>query len=720
MSSRAALAVLLATVTSLACAEAARAQLPQQSGSVDLLTQANVQIDGIVEDDEIGETLAAAGDVNGDGLRDLIAGAGGNDFDARGAAWVIFGRSTPGPIDLAALGSGGMLIVGAAPGDAAANHVEAAGDVNGDGLDDLLVGAPRADPNGRERAGSVHVVFGRRGGGTVDLSQPGAAVRIDGAAADDELNAAARAGDFDGDGTDDLVVAARYADANGRDGSGSAYVLSGAALTTPVVDLAAPGSALLLRIDGAAPDDELASADSLAGVGDFNGDHRDDILLAASSAGNNGRESSGSAYVVFGSDATGTLDLAALGARGVRIDGADSSHFLGVDLGPAPDMNADGLADVVLSASRAEYGGASSGSAYVVFGRTASGTIDLAALGAGGLRFDGDAGYWAGAAVGNAGDVNDDGVEDLLIGATDADPRGRSNAGSTFVVLGPVTAPVTQLSALGAGGLRIDGALEDSFTGDQVAGLGDFNGDGRDDVATAGPHSDIGGLAELGTLSVVYGFGAASLAYPGSVTGRVGQPLTPLTPAVRRTGAAAFTVSPPLPAGLALDPATGAISGTPLAAAPATEHTVTMTDLTGSTAARLAVEVAAAPPATQAAVPSVGALKVTPRCATSARRMTVRFRLSMATTAQVRIARRRGGPRAGIRCLRGARFRGEARAAQRPFRPITVRRELAAGTRNLSLSRLLDGRRLRPGPYVVRVSVPGGRVKAAPFRIRAR
>ena len=574
---------------------------------------------------------------------------------------VIFGRPTPGPRDLAALEFGGMRIVGSTPGSYAGSHVEAAGDVNGDELDDLLVGAPWADPGGRTNAGSVYVVLGRRGGGTVDLSAPGAAaVRIDGAVAEDDLHAGARAGVFDGDGTDDLVVGARYTDHNGRDESGSAYVLSGAALTAPVIDLAAPGAALLLRIDGAAADDEIASGEELAGVGDFDGDDRDDIVLGACGASNNGRQRSGSAYVVFGSGTAGALDLAALGTRGLRIDGASERDFAGCSIGGARHERRRPCR------SRARRSGRRPWRRLVRVGlcglrphRVRARSISPLSV-TGGLRFDGEAGNWAGNAVGAAGDVNDDGVEDLLIGATGLRFNGRPNAGSVLVVYGPVTAPVTALNALGAGGIRIDGALQDSFTGDQVAGLGDFNGDGRDDIAAAGPHTDIDPLDEMGGLYIAFGFGASLVVYPGPVAGGVGQPVGPLTPAIRRTGQAAFTIDPPLPAGLTLDPATGAIGGTPQTPA-ASQHTVTMTDLTGTTAATIAARVTAAPPdlpASPADPPAAradarcSALAVTPRCAVSARRIAVRFHLSTATSVRLRIARREGGPRAGIRCLR--------------------------------------------------------------------
>ena len=702
--------VTAAFVILLACAQAASAQLPQQSGTVDLLTQANVQIDGIEPDDELGDEIAAAGDVNGDGLGDLIAQADGEDLAGQGTAWVIFGRPEPGRIDLAALGSGGFRINGVSSSDPTGFGLAGVGDVNGDGRGDLAVASPFTG------AGSIYLVHGRTGGGTVDLAAPGAAaVRIVGAATDDRLWDAAAAGDFDGDGTGDLVVGSSDASNNGRSASGSAYVLSGAALAGPVIDLASPGAALLRRIDGAAADDFTGEA--LAAAGDFNGDDYDDIIVGAPCAEN----CIGAAYVVYGSDATGPLDLAALGTAGLRIDGVGRRDFAGSAVAAAPDMNADGLDDVLVGASGADHGGENAGSAYVVFGRAAPGTVDLGALGGDGLRFDGIDDEWAGGDVASAGDVNDDGVQDLLIGGDEGDANGRSNSGSAWVVYGPVTEPVTSLNALGNRGIRIDGALEDGFAGDGVAGLGDFNGDGRDDVAVSAPFVNLGADQDPGMVSIVYGFGTRSLAYSGSIAGRVGEPVTRLAPAVSRTGPAGFAVSPALPAGLALDPSTGAITGTPQEAA-AGLHTVTMTDLTGASTATVAIDVAAPPPAAvvapaAAAAPTTTALTgltVRRRCATSARRVSVRFRLSAAATVRLEIARRTGGPRAGIRCLRGARFHTAA-----AFRAITLERQLAAGPQRLRLSRLLAGRRLPAGPYVLRASVPGGQVETVRFRIRA-
>ena len=162
----------LAVVAALMLPASARAGLPQPSGAVDLLTQANVRIDGPVPNgsasgfridgpggnDGVGQAVAGAGDVNGDGLADVIVGAHGvNTFT--GAAYVVFGKASPGEIDLAALGAGGIRIDGAAPADNAGYRV-AGGDVNGDGRSDVVVGALNASPAGRAFAGSAFEILG--------------------------------------------------------------------------------------------------------------------------------------------------------------------------------------------------------------------------------------------------------------------------------------------------------------------------------------------------------------------------------------------------------------------------------------------------------------------------------------------------------------------------------------------------------------------------------
>ncbi|MFN8123634.1 MAG: putative Ig domain-containing protein [Thermoleophilia bacterium] len=516
----------VAVLAAVLCASTpAAGALPQQSGSVDLLTEANVRIDGAVAGDETGAASAAAGDVNGDGLADVIVGAGQaghNGRAASGSAYVVFGSATPVDVDLANPGAAGFRIDGAAAGDVAGYSVGGAGDLNGDGFDDVVVGAPFADAAGRTDAGAAYVVFGSAAPADVDLAALGAAgFRIDGAASGEQAGrAVAAAGDVNADGLADAVLGAPLADPAGRTDAGSAYVVFGSA-TPSDVDLAAPG-ARGFRMDGGTPGE--AAGVSVAGAGDVNGDGRADVVAGAPQASRNGRVLSGSAYVVFGSATPSDVDLAAPAGAAFRIDGAAGDDQAGIRVAGAGDVNGDGRDDVVLSAIQASNNGRyHSGSAYVVFGAAAPSGVDLASP--------------------------------------------------------------------GAAGLRIDGAAMLHAAGLSVAGPGDVNGDGRADVLVAAPYAGNRGRSGSGSVYVAYGFGSPSVAY-GALSGTAGAPIAPHAPTgVARTGHATFSVSPALPAGLALDAATGVISGTPAYGLATTAFTVTMADLSGSVTASVPVTI---------------------------------------------------------------------------------------------------------------------------------
>ncbi|MBA3301000.1 MAG: FG-GAP repeat protein, partial [Thermoleophilaceae bacterium] len=248
---------------------------------IDLRTEANVEILGIGKDDDTGWVVSSAGDVNGDRRDDLIIGARRADAAGRadaGTAYVVFGRTDLGEVDLAKLGSGGFAIAGAGAGDTAGFAVSGAGDVNGDGLDDVLVGAPQADPGDRSNAGAAYVVFGKASADPVDLAVLGAGgISIAGAAGADETGfAVGRAGDLNGDSRADVVVGAPAADPNGRYKAGTAWVIFGGS-DAAALDLASLGSRGF-RIDGSA----FGYAGwSVNGVDDLNGDGLGEIAIGA-------------------------------------------------------------------------------------------------------------------------------------------------------------------------------------------------------------------------------------------------------------------------------------------------------------------------------------------------------------------------------------------------------------------------------------------------------
>jgi hypothetical protein len=182
--------------------------------------------------------------------------------------------------------------------------VASAGDVNGDGYADIIVGALFADPLARTNAGAVYVLFGKQSGfATVDLNgfpAEGAGFIIQGAAAGDYAGySVAGAGDVNGDGYGDLIVGARGADPLSRTGGGAAYVILGGDSMPATVDLNGfPDGAEGFAILGAATGDAVGY--SVAGAGDVNADGYSDLILGAHRADPQARNLAGTGYVVLG------------------------------------------------------------------------------------------------------------------------------------------------------------------------------------------------------------------------------------------------------------------------------------------------------------------------------------------------------------------------------------------------------------------------------------
>jgi hypothetical protein len=527
---RSVLTTLAATLlSSMLAGHAAADTFPPQLSLSDIDGSIGFRLDGVGLNDRTGMAVSAAGDVNGDGLDDLVIGAEGaspNGLQGAGASYVVFGRSSgfPASSSLASLdGNNGALIAGAAVGDFSGRSVSAAGDVNGDGIDDLIIGADFADPDGLAFAGSSFVVFGRSDGfpANLDLADLDGSngFRLDGGSSEEQSGlAVSSAGDINADGIDDLVIGAPLADPAGMIDAGSTYVVFGSSAGFPPnVKLADLDGTDGFRIDGVAESGQSGS--SVSAAGDVNHDGIGDLLIGAPFASALGAELAGSSHVVFGrsSGFPAVVELGGLvGNGGIRLDGAAAGDFSGLAVGAAGDINGDGIDDLFIGASDADPGGRNlAGSGFVVFG-SGSGlpaSLALASLdGQNGFRLDGaTAGERFGRAFKAPGDFNDDGISDLLIGAAEADRFPGLNSGSSYVIFGRAPAqgsfPASQnVGTLnGRNGFRNDGAAIGDTSGSAVSAAGDINGDGIDDLLIAAPLADPAGISSAGSAYVVYG-----------------------------------------------------------------------------------------------------------------------------------------------------------------------------------------------------------------------
>ena len=620
--------------------------------------------------DDFGSSVSGAGDINGDGLADLIVGASrGNDGGTRtGAAYIVYGKAGPDgtqfgvrevvgadgmttlldaetdvPADAASVrrvvdtaslpAADGFILQGEEVDERLGWSVSGAGDVNGDGISDLIVGAPvrgcSSDP------GRAYIIYGKAGTtGTqfgeavtiavfareihgftsvvtqtvteenpaptsaevserqvVDVAKlsPAAGFILLGDMSFETLGwSVSGAGDVNGDGLADLIVGAAFGD-DGGNGAGEAYIIYGKAgngaqfgealtisvsvdtedssnnETTTITEGPAPDGSVVRQIldttalapaDGFILQGDVASDNlgySVSGAGDVNGDGLDDLIVGAWT-GNDGGGDAGEAYIIYGkagpdgtqfgmavrlaADGTTTitdgsmpdgsvvrqvLDTSSLApSDGFILQGDAASDAFGRSVAVAGDVNGDGLADLIVGAYLGDDGGMDAGEAYILYGKagtdgtqfgtavqvTAMGvtindgmtttvtetmvdgmttmvdvevavpddvlaaslirqvldTTDLAPTD--GFILQGDAAAdWLGDSVSGAGDINGDGFDDLIVGARQGDDGG-NNAGEAYVIyggahLGEVVTHAQTLTGMAGDEFLLGGAGDD-------------------------------------------------------------------------------------------------------------------------------------------------------------------------------------------------------------------------------------------------------------------
>ncbi|NEP80128.1 MAG: hypothetical protein F6K39_19355, partial [Okeania sp. SIO3B3] len=441
-----------------------------------------------------GSAVNEAGDVNNDGIDDIIIGAFGSDNgdnENTGKAYIVFGSDgdLPPNINLSDLnGNNGFAVAGVNEFEYAGLAVGGSGDFNGDGIDDIFISAPGLNDGSPSK---TYIVFGRDGQfpDNIDLSELDG---DNGFVINDESGqtgeTVSKAGDINNDGIADIIIGAST-------GGEENYVVYGSGTGFPAeVELSDLNQNQGLSFTGMDLEDAITT---VSGLGDVNQDGIDDLAIAVSGINPEDGFATNKSYVVFGqNNLPGSFNLSNLdGTNGFAIEGIGfSNNPFPISISEVGDFNKDGIGDIIIGAPQ------NTGQTYIVFGRDESfpAEIDLSTfdpnigLVVGGVDFD----ERSGTAVDSAGDLNNDGVDDLIIGAPGSFSGG--TPGKSYVVFGNAALNPEVETIVGD---NEDNTLEGGESPEIIQGLGGQDrliGNEGNDSINGGTGSDrlVGGEGE--------------------------------------------------------------------------------------------------------------------------------------------------------------------------------------------------------------------------------
>ncbi len=412
-----------------------------------------------------GRNIASAGDVNGDGYSDIIVGAPfyANGETNEGAVFIYHGSAS-------GIGTTYARMLESNQVNAYFGYsVSSAGDVNGDGYGDVIVGATGYD-NGQSEEGAVFIYHGSASGiGTTYARM----------LESNQVNAnfgcsVASGGDVNGDGYSDIIVGAYFYD-NGETNEGGVFIYHGSASGT--------GTAYARMLESNQAGAQFGY--SVASGGDVNGDGYGDIIIGAPFY-DNGETDEGAVFIYHGS-------ASGIGPSYTRmLESNQAGAQFGYSVASGGDVNGDGYGDIIIGAPFYDKGQTDEGAVFIYHG-SASG------IGPSYTRIleSNQAGALFGWSVASGGDVNGDGYSDIIIGARSYD-NGENDEGAAFIYHGSASGIGTTYARM------LESNQANAYFGTSVASAGDVNGDGYSDIIVGAPYYD-NGESEEGAAFIYHG-----------------------------------------------------------------------------------------------------------------------------------------------------------------------------------------------------------------------